>query len=151
MKKTTVRSRIYHVISWIILILLVNFYKTDFSDCTIVEYVGIAKDELSRIKFKRSATVKVYPLVFFDMTENDALVYCRKKGFTYTEDDGVDLYDVLDRVSCYCGANKNLKELEAIYKHLPKYWSRLRDMQSRTDKLFKGVGVNALEDRFCHT
>ena len=95
--------------------------------------------------------MKVYPLVFFDMTENDALVYCRKKGFTYTEDDGVDLYDVLDRVSCYCGANKNLKELEAIYKHLPKYWSRLRDMQSRTDKLFKGVGVNALEDRFCHT
>lgn len=84
------------------------------------------------------------------MTENDALVYCLKRGFSYTEKNGVNLYDVLDRVSCYCCANKNLKELEAIYRYLPEYWQRLKQMQAKTDKLFKNTGLEALELRFKH-
>lgn len=28
------------------------------------------------------------------------------------------------RVSCFCCANKNLKELKAIYKFLPEYWQK---------------------------
>ena len=127
-----------------------NFYKNTFENCTIVEYVGIAKDELNRIRFDRSTTVKVYPLVLWNMTENDALVYCLKRGFSYTEKNDVNLYDVLDRGSCYCCANKNLKELEAIYRYLPEYWQRLKQMQSKTDKLFKNIGLEALELRFKH-
>lgn len=37
----------------------------------------------------------------------------------------IRLYDVLDRVSCWCCRNKNMKELKAIHDFLPQYWTRL--------------------------
>lgn len=63
---------------------------------------------------------------------------------------GVELYDILDRVSCWCYQNKNLKELKNIYMYLPEYWQRLRGLQSRIDSPMKGVGksVFQLEERF---
>lgn len=113
----------------------INDFYNQFGTETIVEYIGIARDEESRITLKRSdRTVKVYPLVLFGMSENDCLVKCYKNGFDWKEDNGVDLYDVLDRVSCYCCANKNLKELRAIYKYLPQYWQKLKEMQKQTYK-----------------
>lgn len=126
-----------------------NFYR-QFGNETIVEYVGIAKDELQRIQVKRNdRTVKMYPLVLFGMTENDCLVRCYKNGFNWMEENGIDLYDVLDRVSCYCCGNKNLKELRAIYKYLPAYWQKLRDMQAQTEKKFKREeSIGQLELRF---
>ena len=93
-------------------------------------------------------TVKLYPLAMLNMTENDCLVKCYKNGFNWLEDNGVDLYDVLDRVSCWCCGNKNLKELRAIYKYLPEYWKQLKDMQSRTYKPFRDVTIGQLEIRF---
>ncbi len=83
------------------------------------------------------------------MTENDCLVKCYKNGFTYLEDNGVQLYQVLDRVSCYCCGNKNLKELEAIYNNLPEYWEILKGMQQKTSILFRpDYSLEALEKRF---
>lgn len=73
------------------------------------EYVGIAYDELHRLKRKHKDN-KIYPLVEWEMTEEDCLNYCYKNGFDWQEDNGIDLYSILDRVSCYCCANKNLKE-----------------------------------------
>lgn len=119
-------------------LLLSKFYKQTYPDDTIVEYVGIASDELDRVKFERLNTVKIYPLILWQMSENDCLIKCYKKGFNWTEDNGVDLYDVLDRVSCFCCGNKNLTELKAIHDHLPEYWQKLRDMQSLTPIPFKG-------------
>ena len=70
------------------------------------------------------------------MTESDCLEYCYQSGFDWVED-GVSLYDILDRVSCWCCANKNKKELLAYYKHLPNYWERLKMLQARTNRPFK--------------
>lgn len=77
------------------------------------------------------------------------LFYCYDRGF-FWEENGIRLYDVLDRVSCWCCANKNLKELRNIRTHLPKYWNRLKDLQSRTDRPMKGPGKSVfdLEERF---
>lgn len=114
-----------------------SFYDLFIGE-TIVEYVGIAKDEPDRLTLKRSdKTVKVYPLVMWGMTENDCLVKCYKSGFNWTESNGIDLYDVLDRVSCYCCGNKNLAELRAIYRHLPEYWEKLVNMQNNTSIPFR--------------
>jgi hypothetical protein len=96
----------------------------------VVEYVGIAYDELRRVKDK------TYPLVEWKMTEADCLQYCYDKGFNWDEN-GIDLYTMLDRVSCWCCANKNKKELYNIYKYLPEYWSKLKDLQSKTDRPMK--------------
>lgn len=96
----------------------------------VIEYVGIAYDELNRIKSK------CYPLVEWQMTEADCLQYCYDKGFTWDEN-GVDLYSILDRVSCWCCCNKNKKELYNIYKHLPEYWNKLKELQGKLDRPMK--------------
>lgn len=113
----------------------------------VVQYVGIAADEPKRLE--RLPENKVAPLADWGITEADALRLCYEKGFFWEENE-FRLYDILDRVSCWCCANKNLKELRNIRTHLPKYWNRLKDLQSRTDRPMKGPGKSVfdLEERF---
>ena len=106
-------------------------------------YVGIAKDEPKRLQ-RLQGTNKFSPLDFWGMTEQDCLDYCRQKGFNWNED-GVDLYTILDRVSCWCCSNKNKKELINIKKHLPKYWKKIQDLQSKISKpMNRGKWYNEL-------
>ena len=112
-----------------------------------IVYVGIAYDEPKRLrnldKYKRS------PLAKWEMTEQDCLEYCFSKGIHWYED-GIELYDILDRVSCWCCQNSNLKELKNMYLYLPQYWRMLKGLQSRIDAPFKGSGKSIfdLEERF---
>lgn len=112
------------------------------------EYVGIAKDEPKRLEKERKGN-KIFPLVEWEMTEKDCLNYCYSKGFNWIED-GIDLYSILDRVSCWCCANKNLKELKNYYKYLPKYWDKFKGLQSKTERPFKNnkYTIFDLEERF---
>ena len=112
-----------------------------------VEYVGIALDEPKRLAKKRKGN-KQFPLVEWGMTEADCLTYCYQYHFHWKED-GVSLYSILDRVSCWCCGNKNLKELRNYYLHLPKYWERLKEFQRRTSRPFKGkYTIFDLENKF---
>lgn len=113
----------------------------------ILQYIGIAADEQKRLQ--RLPPKKVAPLARFGFSEADALAYCYEKGF-FWEENGIRLYDVLDRVSCWCCANKNLKELRNIRTYLPEYWDRLKDLQSKTNRPMKGPGKSVfdLEERF---
>lgn len=115
-----------------------------------VEYIGIAADETARLVKERKGN-KRFPLAEMNMTEADCLQYCYDKGFRWIEN-GIDLYTILDRVSCWCCCNKNLKELKNIYQYLPEYWEKLKDLQSRTDRPMKGEGKSVfdLEKRFSH-
>lgn len=97
-----------------------------------IEYVGIAVDEQKRLSKERKGT-KIFPLAEWNMTEKDCLQYCYDRGFHW-EEDGIELYSILDRVSCWCCANKNQKELRNYYKYLPNYWDKLKQMQLRTDR-----------------
>lgn len=127
-----------------------NHYKEYYPGEEIIEYVGIAVDEPERINNNpRGNIIKKYPLVDWNMTEEDCLTYCYNRGWNW-EENGVELYDILDRVSCYICQNKNLKELKNIYRYLPEYWQRLRGFQSRIDTPFKGKGKSIfdLEERF---
>lgn len=110
-------------------------------------YIGIAADEPKRLA--NLDENKIAPLKEWNMTEAECLQYCRDRGIEWIED-GVDLYKILDRVSCWCCRNKNLKELKNIYRYLPKYWSRLRGLQDKIDVPFKGDGksIFELEERF---
>lgn len=122
----------------------INAYLATLGE--FVQYVGIAADEAQRMKDECG---KVYPLIEWGMTEADCLAYCRASGYHWDED-GTDLYDVLDRASCWCCGNKNLKELRAIRKHLPQYWGLLLGLQSRIDRPFRSDGATLfdLERRF---
>ena len=57
--------------------------------------------------------------------------YARYQRGFFWEENGVRLYDILDRVSCWCCKNKDRKELKAIYQYLPRYWSRLKELQAQ--------------------
>lgn len=83
------------------------------------------------------------------MTEYDCLNYCYSKGFDWRES-GVELYSILDRVSCWCCRNKNLRELKNMYMHLPDYWKKLKEIQALLADPMKGEGksVFELERRF---
>lgn len=126
-----------------------KFYQT--LPGQVVQYVGIAADEPKRLKNEDN---KVYPLNEWGMTESDCLSYCRANGWNWQEkdDDGtrVDLYELFDRVSCWCCKNSNLKELRAMYHHFRNtYWGWLKGMQSHIPRPFHSDStVFQLEERF---
>ena len=122
-----------------------KYLKENYND-DYKEYVGIAYDEPNRIKDDNK---KIYLLYDLKFTEKDCLRYCYSKGYSW-EEDGIDLYGVLDRVSCWCCANKNLKELRAYYKYLPTYWNKLKELQSKTERPFRNnkESIFDLEERF---
>ena len=113
-----------------------------------IEYVGLAADEPKRLEKERKGN-KIFPLSGWGITEAECLQFCYQHGYTWKEC-GIRLYDILDRVSCWCCSNKNLKELRNYYHYLPQYWQKLKALQCRTARPFKGKGksVFELENRF---
>jgi len=108
-----------------------------------VQYVGIAHDEINRMKKERRANEQV-PLVEWGISEGKALIYCNKRGYWWMEH-GEPLYSILDRVSCWCCANKNIKELRGYYNYLPEYWERLKKLQAQTERPMKGKGKSVFD------
>ena len=120
-----------------------------YGDEMIVEYVGVASDERGRISRERNGNrIKIYPLVEWEMTEKDCLEYCYSHGWHWNEN-GYELYDLLDRVSCKCCKNKNLKELRNIYHFMPDVWKELKELQDKVRMPFKeNRTIHDLETRF---
>lgn len=120
-----------------------------YGDEMIVEYVGVASDERQRINRKRNGSrIKIYPLVEWEMTEKDCLEYCYSKGWHWNEN-GYELYDLLDRVSCKYCRNKNLKELRNIYHFMPDVWKELKELQDKVEMPYRGdKTIHDIETRF---
>lgn len=120
---------------------LTRFYKSIGAN---IPYVGIAVDEPKRIKDM------IYPLVEWGMTEADCLAYCHEHDIWWMED-GIELYSIYRRVSCWCCRYSDLNKLRAMYHHQPKYWGWLKGLQSKMpERPFRldGTSVFALEERF---
>lgn len=94
-----------------------------------IQYVGVAYDEPQRLAKERKGN-KQFPLAEWKMTEKDCLQYCYDKGFDWNED-GVELYSILDRVSCWCCANKNLKELKKLLSLFTKILAKIKRFASK--------------------
>lgn len=120
-----------------------------YGDEMIAEYVGVAFDERNRINRQRNGNrIKIYPLIEWEMSESDCLDYCYSQGWHWNEN-GYELYDLLDRVSCKYCKNKNLKELRNIYHFLPEVWKELKELQDKVQIPFKGdKTIHDLETRF---
>ena len=99
------------------------------------EFIGIAYDEEARIEKERNEH-KLLPLVDWKMTEKDCLEYCYNRGF-YWEENGIKLYDKLDRVSCWCCANKNKKEStsNSDFEMMGKDIKKLQDLINQLEKV----------------
>lgn len=100
-----------------------RYLKKKYGKGNYKEYVGIASDEAQRATRKLKEG-KLLPLVTeWNMTEKDCLNYCYKQGYNWEET--TRLYDILDRVSCWCCANKNKKELDNMFYYLPEYYLKI--------------------------
>ena len=109
----------------------------------VVEYHGIALDEIHRTKKNKEKIIK-YPLIEWGMTEQDCLEYCYSKGF-----DWGGLYEHFDRVSCWCCSLQSIAELKQLYKHYPQLWQRLLDMDGLAWNQFRAdYSVAELDRRF---
>lgn len=125
-----------------------NYYQS--LELFVIEYVGIAADESQRIDIKPHKNyAKVYPLIKWKMTEADCLEYCYKHGVEWKQD-GIRLYDILDRVSCQHCQQKNLKELRNIRKHLPGLWESFFTWQCGISFPYRSDGstISDLNQRF---
>ena len=83
----------------------------------LVQYIGIAADEPKR---KRELN---YPLIDWNMTEVDCLKYCYDRDFTWG-----GLYEIWDRVSCWCCPLQSLADLRKLKEYRPELWDRLKEM-----------------------
>ena len=93
---------------------------------TVVQYIGIAADEPKRLHEHR------YPLAEWGMTESDCLAYCKAHGF-----DWGGLYDLFNRVSCWCCPLQPLGELRKLRTHFPDLWQKLLYMDTHTWRGFR--------------
>ena len=127
----------------------ISKHNKTYGDEVIIEYVGVAADERHRINRQRNGNrVKIYPLVEWEMTEKDCLEYCYSHGWHWSEN-GYELYDLLDRVSCKYCRNKNLKELRNIYHFMPEVWQELKELQDKVQMPYKdGKTIHDIETRF---
>lgn len=112
---------------------------------TVIQLVGLAADELSRLEKKNNQNPDHrHPLIEWGWTESDCLKYCYAHGF-----DWGGLYEIFHRVSCWCCPLQSLQELRNLRKHFPDLWHRLLDMEHRTWNTFKEFyTVDQLEIRF---
>lgn len=108
----------------------------------IKEYIGIAADEEPRIT-RALDKGQILPLVDVGMKEEDALQFCYDRGYSW-EENGIELYSILDRVSCWCCRNNNLKELRNMYHYLPDYWTKLKQLQEKTSLPYKNYTKNGI-------
>lgn len=111
----------------------------------IIEYVGLAADEEYRLERENNQKENVrHPLVDWGWTEADALQYCYEKGFDFG-----GLYELFNRVSCWCCPLQPLSELRVLRKEFPELWAKLLDWQSKTWRTFKPTyTAQELEIRF---
>ena len=114
------------------------YLKNLKKDYELIEYIGIAADEPKRIKDA------CYPLVEWQMTEADCLAYCYDRGFTWG-----GLYEIFDRISCWCCPLQSLEELRKLYTHFPDLWQQLQKWDDTTWRTFlKNYSVRELAVRF---
>jgi len=123
-----------------------SFLKRDianryFKGKEIIQYHGIAYDEPKRIKNAKSTK---YPLYDWGITEKQALQYCYSHGFNWG-----GLYEIFDRVSCWCCPLQPLRELENLYTYFPELWAELIEMDKKSWRSFRAdYTVAQLTEKF---
>lgn len=105
---------------------IANYLKDLRKDYDVIEYVGIAYDEPQRERDK------VYPLITWKMVEAECLKYCYDRGF-----DWGGLYEIWDRVSCWCCPLQSLDDLRKLRKYRPKLWFKLKSMDAKISKTLR--------------
>ena len=96
----------------------------------VIQCLGYASDELNRVEKHKARKIPrfqgyAYPMVEWGISESHALEYCRERGLSW---DG--LYDIFDRVSCWCCPLGGITHARKIYHRFPTLWQHMLEMES---------------------
>ncbi len=123
-------------------------YVADIPDVTAC--IGFAADEAHRAAgptMSRKPYRRRYPLIEWNVTEDEALRYCRRQGY-----DWGGVYDVFRRVSCYCCPLQRIGELRKLRQHFPNLWQHMLDLDGQITNNNRGYkwfeSLRALDRRF---
>ena len=113
-----------------------------------VRYIGIAADEAKRQgSYNQKKYNTQYPLIKWDMSENDCLYYCYDRGF-----DWGGLYTHFQRVSCFCCPLQRLGELRKLRHRFPELWAKMLAWEDEMERPLRGfkdyATVHDLDARF---
>lgn len=111
----------------------------------VIQYIGIAADEDYRLERKNNQDPNHrHPLREWGWTEADALEYCYSLGY-----DWEGLYNIFNRVSCWCCPLQRYEELRKLRRHFPDLWERLKELDGRQWQTFAhGYTITDFERRF---
>ena len=125
--------------------LIGNYLKALRKDHEVYQYIGLAADEDYR--FERVTNQNkwhLHPLRDWGWAEADAMAYCREKGY-----DWEGLYDIFERVSCWCCPLQSLEDLRKLRKQFPDLWLKLDDLDKNQPKSYKSrLSVAQIDLRF---
>jgi len=91
-----------------------------------VECIGYSSDEIHRTKRpeiqKKKWQIR-YPLIENNFSGKDALKYCRSLGYDW---DG--LYNVFNRVSCFCCPKAGQKRIDKLKANFPGLYEKYLEL-----------------------
>jgi 3'-phosphoadenosine 5'-phosphosulfate sulfotransferase (PAPS reductase)/FAD synthetase len=118
----------------------------------VVQCLGYASDEPDRVEKHRAKKAPcfqsyAYPMVEWNTSEEQALAYCRERGLSWN-----GLYDIFDRVSCWCCPLGGIAHAQKIYRHFPCLWQHMLEMESWLPRQYRQYAgkhsVSDLDRRF---
>lgn len=93
----------------------------------VVQYVGIAKDEMERLA-RLDGAKRLSLLDRYGVTEEDTFEICARHGLLSP------IYEFTSRGGCFFCPNAKEKELRHLYDHHPDLWGRLLALQRLPNK-----------------
>lgn len=133
--------------------LLKRHYKSLEEQYDLIQCIGLACDEFKRLERPGNQQKgHRHPLVEWGWSEADCLEYCRERE----RDTGwMQLYDLFNRVSCWCCPLAPISELRKLWTYFPELWAKLQEWEDYMTahppyyaKFKQDWTVEALGDRF---
>ncbi len=97
-----------------------------------VECIGFTTNEIHRSQrpeMKKKKWPVRFPLIEHGFSEKDSLKYCIDLGYNWS-----GLYDVFNRVSCFCCPKAGKKQVEQLKLHFPKLYIQYLQMNKIANK-----------------
>lgn len=100
----------------------------------LIQCIGPASDEIKRLsRAQNTQQGHRHPLVEWGWSESDALEYCKGLGF-----DWGGLYDIFNRVSCWCCPLAAISELRKLWIYFPDLWRKLEEWETQLADPYHG-------------
>ena len=115
-----------------------------FGKSNMVQYIGIAADEMVRIERHSKHRSKIMPLVLAGWTEAGCLTWCEENDLLSP------IYTTATRGGCWFCQNQGVKQLRLLRKNYPDLWQLLLKWDSDSPTTFHADGhtVRDFEKRF---